>query len=225
MLESHGEGQSSDWGAFLFCLVQNCPLKEVSPCFCAVYIRHSLELVYFNKQTVLWQTAVRNEAKMLLEKRAKSEKWEIAPAVAENASEMLHRTHFFPSKPVQICSLWDRGKLLCCDWTFPPLRCWDYTSYKYCMSKRQRSGFKWWNSLHKPATTFRQLWLSLFFFFLCGSRIWFPVWTKCARRKKNWVGRPLKFTAARAFKHFQRVGEKGNTSSASHAVSLSLAAD
>lgn len=44
-----------------------------------------------------------------LEKKAKSEKWEIAPAVVENASEMLHRTHFFPSKPVKICSLWDRA--------------------------------------------------------------------------------------------------------------------
>lgn len=72
------------------------------------------------------------------------------------------------------------------------------------MSKRQRSGFKWWNSLHKPATTFRQLWLS--FFSLAGSRIWFPIWTKCARHKKNWVGRPLKFSAARAFKHFRESG-------------------
>lgn len=29
-----------------------------------------------------------------------------------------------------------------------------------------------------------------FLFFLRSSRIWFPIWTKCARHKKNWVGRP-----------------------------------
>lgn len=136
----------------------------------------------------------------------KWKKWEIAPAGVENASEMLHRTHFFPSKRVKICSLWDRASSSVVIVLSLPLRCSDYTSYKYCMSKRQRSGFKWWNSLHKPATTFRQLRLSFPPPAVVGSDSPFEQNVRDIKRTEWDV--PLKFTAARAFKHF-RDWEKG----------------